>query len=51
MLDECGGPSVWVLLEGSTGLMPIEGTTVRTVSQSVDVTIVMGRPMTFSTAS
>ena len=39
------------LLEGSTGRMPIEGTNVRTASQGVDATIVMGRPRTFGTAS
>jgi hypothetical protein len=51
MPDECGGPFVWGLLEGSTGLMPIEGANVRTASQSVDATIVMGHPGTFGTAS
>ena len=51
MSVECGGPFVCVLLEGSTGLMPIEGVNVRTVSRTVDATIVMGRPRTIGTAS
>ena len=51
MLGGWGSTFVWVLLEGSTGLMPIEGVNVRTASQTVDVTIVMGPPMTFGTAS
>jgi hypothetical protein len=51
MYDGFGGPCVWVLLEGSTGLMPIEGANVRTVSQTVDATIVMGRSRTIGTVS
>ena len=51
MCDGYGVPCVWVLLEGSTGLMPIEGVNVRTAPQTVDATIVMGRPRTFGTAS